>query len=345
MSDFMALDTIPPSAPRGRPPPARPRTQASLHERVELLRSAMRPTPMTRIELEGAEVFVKLESQGLVGSIKDRPALWVLKQAIRRGEVNPETSVVESSSGNYALALAAYCRWLGLRFIPVIDPKTAPVNEAILRAMCPQVEMVRERDDTGGYLKTRLRRVRALRDEVAGAFWTNQYGNLDGALGHYHLTGGEICEQLSALDYVFVGVSSAGTITGLSMRLKERFPNVKIIAVDSVGSVIFGGPAHERFIPGIGASSVPELLARATIDDVVMVPEIDAVAACRELMTRHRIFGGGSTGSVFAGVKRYLASPRGTVKPKVLFLCADRGTAYLNTIYDDQWTERLKVRT
>lgn len=320
-----------------------PWTQASLRERVEFLRSAMQPTPMRRIELARAEVFVKLESQGLVGSIKDRPALWVLKEAIRTGDVSPETTVIESSSGNYAIALAAYCRWLGLRFIPVIDPKTAPVNEAILRAMCQRVEMVREHDDTGGFLQTRLRRVRELCSEIPGAFWTNQYSNFDGALGHYHLTGGEICEQVTALDYVFVGVSSAGTITGLSMRLKERFPGVKIIAVDSVGSVIFGGPARERHIPGIGASTVPGLLSRATIDDVVMVPEREAVAGCRELMKKHGIFGGGSTGSVFAGVRRYLESARGAVRPKALFLCADRGTAYLNTIYDDQWTERLQV--
>jgi N-(2-amino-2-carboxyethyl)-L-glutamate synthase len=318
------------------------RTRARLRARLGELRRAIRPTPIVKLDLPGADVFVKLESHGVVGSIKDRPAFWILQEALSRGDVGPETTVVESSSGNFAIALAAYCRWLGLPFVPVIDPNIAPFNAAILRSLCSRVEGVHERDDAGGFLKTRLVRVRELCREIGDSFWTNQYGNLDGALGHYHFTAAEIGDQVNELDYVFVGVSSAGTIAGLSMRLKERFPRLAVVAVDSVGSAIFGGPPASRFIPGIGSSIVPELLTRARIDHVVRVPEAEAVSGCRELLARYAIFAGGSTGSVFAAVKQVMAVERGSVRPKVLFLCADRGTAYLDTVYDDQWIKRLR---
>src|SRR5690606_25758810 len=127
----------------------------------------------------------------------------------------------------------------------------------------------------GGFLKTRLKEVQALCARIDGAFWTNQYGNRDGSEAHYLMTGAELCQSFDRLDYVFIGVSSAGTISGVSRRLKEAFPEVKVIAVDAEGSVIFGGQPKKRMIPGIGASIVPELLSLARVDDVVIVPEVE----------------------------------------------------------------------
>jgi N-(2-amino-2-carboxyethyl)-L-glutamate synthase len=179
---------------------------------------------------------------------------------------------------------------------PAVHPGHRSQHRAAQRRDPPQhrarVELVDERDDSGGFLKTRLRRVRELCGEAADSFWTNQYGNPDGALGHYYLTAGEICTQVSELDYVFIGVSSGGTVAGISARLKERFPNIKVVAVDSVGSVIFGGPVGRRSIPGIGASIVPDLVRYACIDEVMLIPESSAVQGCRELLAKHSIFGG-----------------------------------------------------
>ena len=319
--------------------------EPSLLARLRRLRGILRPTPQVPLAVEGMELFAKLEYMNPVGSIKDRPAYWILKRAAERGEINSETTVIESSSGNFALALAAYARLVGLRFIPVIDPNISGAYESSLRRLCPTVEKVTERDDTGGFLKTRLERVKRLCATTPHAFWPNQYGNPDAVEAHYELTGGEICDDFDSLDYVFIGVSTGGTIAGVSRRLKERFPDVQVIAADARGSVIFGDAPRKRHIPGVGSSIVPPLLSEADIDHVVLISERETAAACQELLENHGLFVGGSSGTAFAAVKRYAAWMgwgRATPPPTVLFLCADRGTPYLDTVYNPAWAARLE---
>jgi N-(2-amino-2-carboxyethyl)-L-glutamate synthase len=317
---------------------------SGLVARLEQLRKTLRPTPHVPLAMAGVNLFAKLEYVNPVGSIKDRSAFWILKRAAERGEICDETTVIESSSGNFASALAAFTRLVGLRFIPVIDPNISGTYESFLRRLCPTVVKVEDRDDTGGFLKTRLQMVQHLCATTPHAYWTNQYGNPDAAAAHYELTAGEICADFDSLDHVFIGVSTGGTIAGMSRRLKERYPNVRIIAVDTRGSVIFGDAPRERHIPGIGASIVPPLVSQATIDDVVLISERETVAACRELLATHGLFAGGSSGTAFAAVKRY--APRmvrwGGKRPTVVFVCADRGTPYLDTVYDPAWAAQLK---
>src|SRR5881396_3771762 len=227
---------------RGNLPVVGPEPQPASHlaTRLQLLRNTLRPTPHVPLAMEGMNLFAKLEYVNPVGSIKDRPAYWILKRAAERGEICDETTVIESSSGNFASALAAFTRLVGLRFIPVIDPNISGTYESFLRRTCDTVVKVEERDDTGGFLKTRLRMVQHLCATTPHAYWPNQYANPDAVDAHYHLTAGEICADFDSLDYVFIGVSTGGTIAGMSRRLKERYPKVRIIAVDTEGSVIFG---------------------------------------------------------------------------------------------------------
>jgi cysteine synthase A len=258
--------------------------------------------------------------------------------------------VIESSSGNFAVALATFTRLIGLRFIPVIDPNISATYESTLRRLCPDVVKVEERDDTGGFLKTRLAMVKHLCATIPNSFWTNQYDNPDAVEAHYELTAGEICAEFDTLDYAFIGVSTAGTIAGVSQRLKKRYPNIRIIGVDTEGSVIFGDRPRKRHIPGIGSSIVPPLLAHAVIDDVVHIPERETAAACRELLDVHGLFAGGSSGTAYAAVKRYAEKISGSAavngsqagRPTVLFLCADRGTPYLDTVYNPSWASKLE---
>jgi cysteine synthase A len=292
--------------------------------------------------MSGVNLFAKLEYVNPVGSIKDRAAYWILKRAVERGDICDETTVIESSSGNFACALAAFTHLMGLRFIPVIDPNISGTYESFLRRLCPTVVKVEDRDDTGGFLKTRLQMVNQLCATIPSAYWTNQYGNLDAVEAHYELTAAEICADFDSLDYVFIGVSTAGTIAGVSRRLKEHYPRVRIVAVDSDGSVIFGGTPRKRHIPGIGSSIVPPLLSHARIDDVVWISERKTVEACRELLTTHGLFVGGSSGTAFAAIKRHAARMAGSRRPTVLFLCADRGTPYLDTVFDPTWAAKLE---
>src|SRR5437016_5297885 len=319
-----------------------PQSASRLATRMELLRNTLRPRPHVPLAVEGMNLFAKLEFVNPVGSIKDRPALWMLKRAAERGEIRDETTVIESSSGNFAAALAAFTRLVGLRFIPVIDPNISGTYESFLRRICPTVVKVEDRDDTGGFLKTRLQMVKHLCATTPNAYWPNQYGNPDAMEAHYELTATEICDDFDSLDYVFIGVSTAGTIAGVSRRLKECYPKIRVIAVDIEGSVIFGGAPRKRHIPGIGSSIVPPLLSHAKIDDVVLIPERETVEACRELLTTHGLFVGGSSGTAYAAIKRYKAKMAGAKRPTVLFLCADRGTPYLDTVFDPRWATSLE---
>src|SRR2546428_878684 len=264
-----------------------------LAARLELLGNTLRPTPHVPLSVKGIHLFAKLEYVNPVGSIKDRSAYWILKRAAERGEICDETTVIESSSGNFACALAAFTHLVGLQFIPVIDPNISGTYESFLRRLCPTVVKVEDRDDTGGFLKTRLQKVKELCATIPNAYWTNQYGNLDAIEAHYELTGAEICADFDSLDYVFIGVSTAGTIAGVSRRLKERYPNIRVIAVDAEGSAIFGGAPRKRHIPGIGSSIVPQMLSYAEIDEIVWNSERGTDQACQELLTSPGLSVGG----------------------------------------------------
>src|SRR5437016_713107 len=184
----------------------KPRRAPSLVTRLQQLGKTLRPTPHVPLAMEHMNLFAKLEYVNPVGSIKDRPAYWILKRAAERGEICEETTVIESSSGNFASALAAFTQLVGLRFIPVIDPNISSTYESFLRRICPTVVKVEERDDTGGFLKTRLQKVNELCANIPKAYWTKQYVKLDAMEAHYELTATEICADFDSLDYVFIGV-------------------------------------------------------------------------------------------------------------------------------------------
>ncbi|MDT8912012.1 2,3-diaminopropionate biosynthesis protein SbnA [Amycolatopsis sp. PS_44_ISF1] len=320
------------------------RAERVLVERARQIRAGLTETPLISLTEDDCDLFVKLEFCNPAGSSKDRSAMWILEQAIGRGEITGETTVVESSSGNFALALAFYCRTLGIRFVPVIDPNCNEATETQLRLLCGRVEKVSAADAAGGYLKTRLSRVRELMTELDLAYWPNQYANPDARDAHYRFTAAELIAQAGPLDYLFVGVGTGGTIAGLSHRVKETYPGCVVVAVDTEGSVIFGGPPKKRWIPGIGSSIEPPLAGQALIDEIEIVPEVRAVEACAAMAAGHSLYAGGSTGSAYAAVQDYFARHRPTGhRPRVAFIAADRGHAYARTVYDPDWVRALRA--
>jgi cysteine synthase A len=298
-------------------------------------------TPIAQIpveELPSVHLYAKLEFYNPLGSVKDRAASYILKKLFENHEIDANTIIIESSSGNFGVALAGFCHHYGLQFIAVVDPHISPINEMLIKAFGASVVKVTEPDENGGYLLHRIQRVKALLKEYQNAYWVNQYGNPYNAEAYYATLGEEICEALEEIDYMFLGVSSGGTITGCSRKITERCPQAKIIAVDIVGSVIFGHSPQKRHIPGMGSSMVPAILQEAKIDDVVMIDEISTIEMCHELLQKHYIFAGGSSGSVFAAVKRYFSTHKPVKKPcNVVMLFPDRGERYINTIYNEQW--------
>ncbi len=304
--------------------------------------SAIGNTPLIGLTraISGARfrVFAKLEGLNPGGSTKDRPAFGIIEHAIKTGEIEPGAVVVESSSGNMGIGLAQACSYFGLRFICVVDPKTTLQNIHILKAFGAEVDMVTKPNAiTGEYLHARLDRVQELLSFFKRSFWPNQYSNPHNALAH-HQTMSEIEAAMGGkVDYLFCATSTCGTIRGCSEYVRTRNLKTKIIAVDAVGSVIFGGCKGPRLIPGHGASVRPALHEPGLVDDCIKMTDLDCVVGCRRLAVREAILVGGSSGAVIMG----LDSMKRKIPPgsSCVVMFHDRGERYLDTIFSDAWVE------
>ncbi len=284
------------------------------------------------------QLFAKLEMFNPGGSIKDRPALNMLKHLFLQGDIGPGTTIIESSSGNLGIGLAQACTVLGLHFICVVDPKTTQQNINILKAYGAEVVLVSKPDPiTGDFLPARINRVKSLLASIHNSFWCNQYANLNNAHAH-HQTMNEIVTTLNGkVDYLFCATGSCGTLRGCAEYVRSHNLNTKIIAVDAKGSVIFGGKRGKRLIPGHGAARVPELLQPGLKDEHIYVSDWNCVVGCRHLLSREAILAGGSSGGVITAIaKKGHEIPNGAIC--VAILC-DRGERYLDTIYSDTWVE------
>lgn len=292
---------------------------------------------MRQLADDKTNLFVKLEYTNYSGSIKDRAVFNILSNAVTKGLVNEKTTIVESSSGNFAISLASMCRTLGLKSVVVIDPNINADYEKALHVLADEVVKVQQRDKTGGFLLTRLETVQEICAAKKNVYWTNQYENPNNFLAYYNGLAVEVCDAMAELDFAFIGVSTCGTIAGISKRLKEHYPAVRIVAVDIEGSIIFGHEPKKRHISGLGSSKIPPLLCEANIDDVVMVSESCIVDGSRRLLKDHAIFGGASAGAMYHAARHYFDATPLNYKPACLFLCPDKGHAYLDNIYNADW--------
>lgn len=302
--------------------------------------SAIGKTPLVKLnrffEEGGFQLYAKMESLNPGGSMKDRPALSIIEHAIGTGAVGPDTVIIESSSGNMGLGLAQACSYFGLRFICVVDMKTTIQNIRLLEAYGAEVDLVSEPDPgTGEFLQARLNRVRSLLKITGDSYWPNQYANEYNPIAH-HQTMREIATELDGdVDYLFCATSTCGTMRGCVEYIREHELMTKVIAVDAVGSIIFGGQKSKRLIPGHGAAVRPQLFQSGLVDRCVHVTDLDCVVGCRQLARREAILAGGSSGAILMAVKKmkYLIPPDATC----VVILADRGERYLDTIYSDEW--------
>ncbi|WP_199616047.1 2,3-diaminopropionate biosynthesis protein SbnA [Paenibacillus alkalitolerans] len=319
----------------------------SVREIADSIVDCVGQTPLVRLNRlfanSGISVLAKLEMMNPGGSMKDRPARYIIEHGLRSGVINADTHLIESTSGNLGIGLAMMAKTYGLQFTCVVDPKITKTNLEIIKQFGANIDMVTEPDEQGGYLKTRINRVQELLKTTPNAHWINQYGNELNWKAHYYGAGSEIVEQVDGpIDYLVCAVSTTGSILGFSRKVREAFPNVKVIAVDAVGSVIFGTPAGPRELPGIGASRVPELFTPQEIDEVVHVNDMESVKGCRELLEYEGIFAGGSSGSIIAAIRKIVpAIPKSS---RVVTVLPDRGDRYLDTVYNEEWVERLYMK-
>ena len=297
-------------------------------------------TPILRLrnifKYADLSLYAKLEVLNPGGSIKDRAAVSIIKHAIESGEINSDSIVIESSSGNMGIGLAQVCAYYGIRFICVVDPKTTHLNTKILKAYGTEVDLVKEPDPTTGeFLQARINRVKYLLKTIDNSFWPNQYANLYNPIAH-HRTMHEIITAVGRkIDYLFCAVSTCGTLRGCAEYLEEHGLKTKIIAVDAVGSALFGSQRAKRLIPGHGAAVRPQLFRPNLADHCVHITDLECVIGCRRLVKEEAILVGGSSGAVFMAVERTRHMfPEGAT---CVMIFPDRGERYLDTIYSDEW--------
>jgi 2,3-diaminopropionate biosynthesis protein SbnA len=298
-------------------------------------------TPLVKLQrlLRGStlQIFAKLEKFNPAGSIKDRAAISMLNEKVKNGELEPDRSVIiESSSGNLGIGLAQVCRYFGMRFVCVVDAKTTKQNIAILHAYGAEVSVVAEPDPgTGEFLSMRLARVRELVAAIPDAYWPDQYSNPLNSRAH-HQTMREIVEALDGQpDYLLCATSTCGTLAGCAEYIRQHGLTTIVVAVDAVGSVLFGLRPGRRLIPGHGASVRPALLDVSAADRVVHVSDVECVVGCHRLVSREGILAGGSSGAIVSALE--------TIRTEIpdnsscVMILPDGGDRYLDTIYSSEW--------
>jgi cystathionine beta-synthase len=290
-----------------------------------------------------SDIFVKMEFLNPGGSMKDRVALNIIRDAERRGLLQPGATIIEATSGNTGAGLALVGAIRGYKCIFVMPDKMSTEKIATLRAfgakvvICPTAV---EPEDPRSYYEVTKRLVR----ETPNSFHSNQYYNPANPEAHYVSTGPEIWEQTGGeLDVFVAGMGTGGTISGCGKYFKEKKPGFQVVGVDPIGSLYYEYVKTGRltkpfsyYVEGIGEDFLPGTMNLKIIDTIVRVDDKECFNLTRELVRQEGIFCGGSSGAAVAGAIRY-AEQLGSEKKNILVLLPDSAQKYLSKIFDDEW--------
>ncbi len=292
----------------------------------------------------GRSLYLKCEGFNFAGSIKLKAAAEMVTAAEREGRLTPSSIIVESSSGNLGIALSVIAASRGYQFVCVADSRTSPSAIRTMEAFGSTVRVIADPDPVGGLLGARLSYVRELCAGDSRYVWLNQYTNPNNWKAHYRVTAPAIAASFPHLDVLFVGAGTTGTLMGCARYFRESRDTVRVVAVDSVGSVAFGEPAAPRMIPGLGAGVRPPMLDTSYIDDVVHMPEVETVRTCHRLV-RAGFLLGGSTGTVISGALSWLADNDPDRRMTAVAISPDLGDRYLESVYEKGWLMQMYGET
>ena len=300
------------------------------------LRAMSPPTPVLTFGLRVAGVerrlHLKAEWCSVFGSSKGRTAASLMASVLDR--VDPQSGIIESTSGNLGLALAELCAQAGIPFTAVVDPRTNSVLVTRMRAVGASIVESTTEDGHGGYLLSRLKVVQEALRRDPRLVWTNQYGNPANPAAHCAGTAPELAAQVNTAQQVFVPVSTGGTLAGFRWHADANSPGWRCVGVDMVGSAALGGVAGERMLPGIGASRRSTFLPHAGVDAEYVSPA-EAVAACEWAGEALGVGIGGSAGAAVAAAVRRMQRCRWLIE--VACICPDGAQPYRETIFSPAW--------
>ncbi|MFB6070920.1 MAG: cysteine synthase A [Halanaeroarchaeum sp.] len=286
-------------------------------------------TPLVALESVGEDVYGKVESANPLGSVKDRIALAMLERAESRGELTAETTVVEPTSGNTGIGLAAMCAAKGYDLVLTMPESMSAERRSMLRALGADLELTPADDGMNGAIE----RAEALLADLPDAYMPQQFQNSANPAIHRETTGPEIWEDTDGeVDAVVAGIGTGGTITGISRYLNDDVgADVASVGVEPAGSAVLSGEsAGSHGIQGIGAGFVPDVLDVDVLDEVVTVEDDDAMAAARDVARDEGLLVGISSGAAIAATRRLSDRPEYEDSTIVVVL-PDTGERYLST--------------
>ncbi len=296
-------------------------------------------TPLINMEYltnNGHKFIGKLEYFNPSGSIKDRTAIGLIYNAVESGKLKKGMTLVESSSGNLGHALAMLCANMGYKLLCIMDPKTPKANIDLVQAFGGEVCIVTERDEHGGYQKARIEKARELAAGNSHMLNLDQYNNPSSNEYHAITTGKEIFRQLDGNIDVLVGaVSTGGSLCGTASYLKSQKPDIEVVAVEPLGSTIFGGKYKPFLQNGTGLSFAPGNFDGGLVDHKIRVSDQDAFMQVNRCAKEFGLLLGGSSGALIHAaieVGRSFDTPK-----NIVMLLADGGIKYLSTVYNPAW--------
>ena len=290
-------------------------------------------TPLVRLSGYGrkrrlkADILAKLEYMNPAGSVKDRVAPYMLRDAEQKGFLKPETTVIEPTSGNTGIGLAAIAAARGYRTVIVMPDTMSVERRNILRAYGAEIVLT----DGALGMKGTIAKAQELAEQLPDSFIPGQFTNQANPQAHYETTGPEIWDDTGgAADILVAGVGTGGTLTGAGRYLKERNPAVQVIAVEPKDSpVLSGGRAGAHKLQGIGAGFLPLTLDTAVYDEVIAVTTEEAADACRMLAREDGILAGISSGAALWAAD-ILARRSGNRGKNIVVIIPDSGEKYLS---------------
>ncbi|NVD97689.1 cysteine synthase A [Massilia sp. BJB1822] len=308
-------------------------------------------TPLIRLAKlsaeTGCEILGKAEFMNPGGSVKDRAALYIIRDAEQRGLLRPGGTVVEGTAGNTGIGLAHLCAARGYRCVIVIPETQSPEKMALLRILSAEVRTVPAVPyaDPGNYQKVACR----LAAELPNAIWAQQFDNLANRQAHYETTGPEIWRDTDGTVDAFVcATGTGGTLAGVARYLKECRPATQVVLADPDGSALYSyvktgelAMAGSSISEGIGSSRVTDNLAGTPIDDAIRIDDQTCVSMVYRLLREEGLFVGGSSGiNVAAAVE--LARRMGPGHTIVTLLC-DHGGMYAARLFNPDWLRQKQL--
>ncbi|MFE5118009.1 PLP-dependent cysteine synthase family protein [Streptomyces sp. NPDC056669] len=294
-------------------------------------------TPLLRVSEPlspaGRGFWAKLEGFN-PGGIKDRPGLHMVDRARARGELRPGGRIIESTSGTLGLGLALAGMVYDHPVTLVTDPGLELSMTRLLTAYGAEVNVVSEPHPTGGWQQARRERVQRLLERHPDSWCPDQYNNPDNVAAYTPLAL-ELASGLGHIDVLVCSVGTGGHSAGVSRVLRQLYPDLTVVGVDTPGSTIFGQPARSRLMRGLGSSIYPRNVAYDNFSEVHWVAPAEAVWTCRQLAASHYATGGWSVGAV-ALVAGWFARTM-PADARIAAIFPDGPQRYLGTVYDDDY--------